>query len=1101
MAWISSRLHLPQAFANPEGGTVQSGAASITSAPGRVTVNQTSERAVVNWKGFSIDSGETTTFVQPSSKAAVLNRVTGNSISRLNGTLNANGQVYLVNKSGVVIGKSGRVNTAGFTASTHDVANAEFMAGGDLLFRGSSGASVINYGRIKATDGDVTLIARQVENHGRVTARKGSVTLAGTTEVLVRPSGTDGQRVFIKSDSGNGTVVNTGSIRATAVELRAAGGNEYALAVNNTGVIRATGVDRSGGRIVLKAERGGSVRNSGSLIARSKAAGARGGRVEVTSAGGSVLLTSASRVDVSSTGADGIGGTVHIGGGYQGKDAAVANAREVTVEAGAEINADGGPGNGKGGTAIVWSDERTSFPGTISAQGPGRDVAGSGGFVEVSSKGLLDYRGSVFTAGGTFLLDPAILEVIATGSSGTIAGASLLEVDDLLADLASGSVILDATSYITVNTAIAWNSAYNLTFETPTLNLNAPITFNGAGTITASALSPTTINVGAAGKIQNAVDAASANPSTPAIVNLAPTTYFENVTVFFKSITIRGDAATNRTTVNGNGDLSTEGGSIATGLGDGSVIYTVSNAGTIRLENLTITNGRRTDGIAGGGLASWGTETLFLTNSTVRGNLALNGGGVVNGFGTMIITNSTISGNTATDMGGGILTQGTLTLINSTVSGNTAVTGGGIFNYYLPVTATSSTIAANTATTRGGGFASFDGALTISNSIVALNTSPDGPNISASVNDNGYNLVGNSQGMNFLTPQAGSTYLNVSDANAGLAPLGWYGGPTQTHALFNTSLALGHGYTPSVGSTDTDQRGKSRPASAASDIGAFEAQFGLPSSYIVTNTRDYDPFAAVAPVGGSLRFALMGNLAEKPTTVTFNIPTSDSGYNSGTGVWTIMRTPTSVAFIVGHALTIDATTQPGYVAGGKPVITVNGNNSTFNSNSSVFYFSPGAGQVATLNAVTVTNGRGVLDVFRAGGGIYVNNGIINIRNSVITGNRANLGAGIFVRTGVADIDATTINANLGGVFGGGVHVGNGYVTIRNSTINNHSVTVGGGGVYVDNGHVDIINTTISGNRVTSPGFSFGGGVYLGDGADTPVSATIFNSTIAFNTSG
>ncbi|MEZ0297723.1 MAG: beta strand repeat-containing protein [Candidatus Methylacidiphilales bacterium] len=446
--------------ANPSGGNVQGGSATISSsAPGQVTVNQTSDRAVVNWGSFSINKGETTTFVQPGAKSAVLNRVTGGSASQIDGNLRANGQVYLVNKNGIVVGKSGRVNTAGFTASTHDVANAEFINGGELNFSGTSSASVINQGKIRATAGDVTLIARQVENSGRITARKGSVSLAGGTEVLLKPSGTDGQRVFIKSTSGSGSVVNSGSIRATAAELRAMGGNEYALAVNNSGIIRASSVDKSGGRIVLKAEQpgagsykgGGTVQNSGRLIARagSKAPGKNGGRIDVT--GERVNLAVGSLIDASG-GTLGKGGEVNIGGGFQGKDTAVSNAKITVVAQGATIKADGGT---KGGNVVVWSDEQTGFYGTVSARGPGASP-GNGGAVEVSSKNYLDFRGNVDTAGGILLLDPSnILIRNPAPTMGFVSTAgpvlvsnnanSLLSVTDLTNLLASNNITVQTS--------------------------------------------------------------------------------------------------------------------------------------------------------------------------------------------------------------------------------------------------------------------------------------------------------------------------------------------------------------------------------------------------------------------------------------------------------------------------------------------------------------------------------------------------------------------------------------------------------------------------------------------------------------------------------
>ncbi|PTY06080.1 hypothetical protein DB346_01555 [Verrucomicrobia bacterium LW23] len=508
--WLIVWIALPPlVWANPSGGTVTTGSAQINGGAGHLTVNQSSQRAVIRWNSFSNNAGETTTFVQPNSSSATLNRVTGGSASQLNGTLNANGKIYLINPNGVVIGKSGRVNAASFTASTHDVTDKEFMAGGDMTFRGSSKASVVNHGKIRATEGDVTLIARQVENTGKLTAKKGSVNLAGGMEVLVKPSAdANGQRVFIRAEAGPGSVSNSGKIRAVAAELRAAGGNEYALAVNNSGVIRATSVDRSGGRIVLRAE-SGIAQNSGKLIATSSAPGKDGGSVVVSAP--RVRLTPTSKIDVSSKYAK--GGTAKIGGGFQGKDTTVGNAEVTVVEQGSSIKADGGT---TGGTVIVWSDVATGYYGDISAKGSGAPK--SGGFVEVSSLNLLDMLGTVDTGGGTLLLDPSNI-TISTGANSAIlppisgtdettatstGATSILNVNYLTTTLlASNNVVVRTSSAfnapgglfsgitgdsgngdIAVTATVDYTSAFNLTLLAhDDILVFAPIVNHGTGSI------------------------------------------------------------------------------------------------------------------------------------------------------------------------------------------------------------------------------------------------------------------------------------------------------------------------------------------------------------------------------------------------------------------------------------------------------------------------------------------------------------------------------------------------------------------------------------------------------------------------------------------
>ena len=46
------------AWSNPQGGVVVSGAAAITSGPGLTTITQSTHRAIVDWRSFSIGAGE-----------------------------------------------------------------------------------------------------------------------------------------------------------------------------------------------------------------------------------------------------------------------------------------------------------------------------------------------------------------------------------------------------------------------------------------------------------------------------------------------------------------------------------------------------------------------------------------------------------------------------------------------------------------------------------------------------------------------------------------------------------------------------------------------------------------------------------------------------------------------------------------------------------------------------------------------------------------------------------------------------------------------------------------------------------------------------------
>ena len=501
-------------FANPYGGAVVAGLANLGNAGSVVTVEQLTDRAIINWNGFSINVGELTKFIQPNALSAVLNRVTGGDPSAIYGTLQANGQVFLINPNGIMVGPSGVVNAQSFMASTLDVVVGQFMAGGDLLFSGNSLASVKNAGKINALGGDVLLIAHNLVNTGEINAVQGTAAMAAGSEVLLKSAGNE--RVFVQAGNGAADVGvdQKGQIMAAAAELKAAGGNVYGLAINNEGVVRATGVENKGGRVFLTAT-GGSVVNAGEISATQ---GDKGGEVRV--AADNITLKNGSLIDVS--GQNG-GGTALIGGDLHGANPDMPNAKNTTVEAGAVIKADAIE-SGNGGKVIVWSDNTTNFQGNISAQGGASN--GDGGFAEVSGgklafNGLADLRAPNGET-GTLLLDPYDLTIgddtlpdnqlsgayISNGTSSYLRASTLMDQLGCGAGQGCASVTVETGGFIgdgqpglgdiTVNSAITWSSGKNLTLSAyHDITVNAPITANGSGSLELTTEVPTTIYLNA----------------------------------------------------------------------------------------------------------------------------------------------------------------------------------------------------------------------------------------------------------------------------------------------------------------------------------------------------------------------------------------------------------------------------------------------------------------------------------------------------------------------------------------------------------------------------------------------------------------------------
>lgn len=443
-------------YANPQGEVVVGGVAGFNR-PDAATliVNQNTDRAVINWNSFSIANGELTKFVQPNSSSAVLNRVVTANPSSIYGTLQANGNVYLINPGGVLVGAGGVVNTASFVASTHDINTEEFMKGGQLNFKGNSDASVVNQGNITARDGDVFLIAKEVRNEGQLMAKDGTVGMVSGTEVSLQAVGQGNFKVRLmaaekpmtenggQKTEGSAEIVNEGVIQAANAVLEAKG-SYLPMAIKNSGVIEATGLVKNGdGSVTLtggegdilntgvvaalqrsldgQRETGGSIMmtaknvtsDPGSIITASGKDG--GGAVKLRSAdttilrgeisvvgssdsakGGEVQLLGEKvglfdQAKVDASGGAG-GGQVLVGGDYLGKNPEVPNAKAVVMAPTAEIRADG-KANGDGGKVILWSDEYTGFFGEVTALGGAK--GGNGGFVETSSKNNLQAFGAV----------------------------------------------------------------------------------------------------------------------------------------------------------------------------------------------------------------------------------------------------------------------------------------------------------------------------------------------------------------------------------------------------------------------------------------------------------------------------------------------------------------------------------------------------------------------------------------------------------------------------------------------------------------------------------------------------------------------------------
>jgi filamentous hemagglutinin family protein len=479
-----------RAMASPSGAHVVAGAASVSAVGNSLNVHQTSNRAIINWNTFSINPSETVRFIMPSSSSAVLNRVVTLTPSEIGGVLSSNGNVYLINPSGILVSRSGVINVQSFLASSLDVSNSSFMSGGSLLFSGNSAASVENQGSITAA-GNVVLISQQAINSGQISAG-GATHLAAGSQVLLQQANEPGITVRV---TGDGQVSNSGTIQSALVQLQANGGNAMALAINNTGIVRATGVKTVGGHIFLTGGPAAQVQNSGTLDASS--ATGKGGKIVVT--GQSIAINSGSQLNAN--GATG-GGQVLVGGSWKNENPAIPQAQNTFVASGAMLQASATK-NGDGGAIVARSDVNnpasiTQSYGTFRADAAG---SGSGGSIETSGYSL-DTAGISVSASapaghtGQWLLDPFNVFINSTttaniNESGSpwipTASGGNVNVADITSTLAAGTDVTISTGSsgadlgnIEVDAAIAKSSGASPVTLTllaaNNITINQPIT-------------------------------------------------------------------------------------------------------------------------------------------------------------------------------------------------------------------------------------------------------------------------------------------------------------------------------------------------------------------------------------------------------------------------------------------------------------------------------------------------------------------------------------------------------------------------------------------------------------------------------------------------
>jgi hypothetical protein len=385
-----------------------------------------------------------------------------------------------------------------FSNLTGDVENYGILTADDAVHL--IGRNVLNSGKINAPVAN--LIGRYVLNTGRIHAPDGMIGMMVGDEVYV---GQEGSQIFVTLDAqgkpGKAQVENSGTLDARKGSVFLGAGDMYSLAIRNSGMLKGKNITLDAGDNGIVSVKGGT------LDASNSNPGEMGGQIKVL--GKKIGLFEGTVVDAS--GAAG-GGTVNIGGGFQGNDPALRNAKTNYVARGATIRADA-LAEGDGGEVIVWADGLTQFDGNISARGGA--LGGNGGFAEVSGKSALQWLdnasadlSAVAGAVGELLLDPKTITIVESPEDADINGngdgddiTSVEDLDEITDYEGVESIIsndavdrllletdltLAAEEMITVEAAIGasfeGSAGTILTFVTEELNLDAAIS-NIASTV------------------------------------------------------------------------------------------------------------------------------------------------------------------------------------------------------------------------------------------------------------------------------------------------------------------------------------------------------------------------------------------------------------------------------------------------------------------------------------------------------------------------------------------------------------------------------------------------------------------------------------------
>lgn len=438
-------------YAAPNGANVVHGNVNISQSGSNTIINQNTDKAIINWNSFDVNKGESVLFNQNSSSSIILNRVTNGLPTNIFGNISANGNVFILNQAGVLVGNGASINTNSFLAGAANISDNDFIAG-KYNFYGAQG-NVINNGSIKVQDGGyAVLMGKNVENNGLISAKLGKIYLSSGETFRMDMSGNDLIGVEVEKGITDAYISNTGYIKAeggTIIMTAKNASDVIRQAVNNTGVIDASSISYKGGKVILGAENG-QVINDGEINVSSK-----------SDEGGSIELKAEHIINNGLVYANGLnGGLINM-----------LSSDLLKVGSSSIIQANSfGFGNG-GNIKLISQKRAESHKGALIEAG---SIYGSGGFIELSGYDSVYAFGnfntkSLYGVYGQFLLDPSNMFI------GNYSN---------LADNENNQVSSDGNTYIDITWLNNMLNTSNVSLQTLQGNGLGDITLNAGVTLT-----------------------------------------------------------------------------------------------------------------------------------------------------------------------------------------------------------------------------------------------------------------------------------------------------------------------------------------------------------------------------------------------------------------------------------------------------------------------------------------------------------------------------------------------------------------------------------------------------------------------------------------